>query len=327
MKYPKILLLISITLGITMLSGCVFHPDRAFDPHAVVTVNTDQSIIMHDTAAFAQNLAVVTPEETIVGGFDATGIGTALLVDDTDAQTIVSYGGDQKIYPASMTKVMSGILIAEALENGTLNMDQVVTVSQNIVLEAGAAKLNLMSGDQITVKNLVYGYLVRSLNDCGIVLAQQIAGSEAAFVELMNQKAQMLGATHTHFVNCHGLHNDDHYTTAYDLYLFFREFASHELVHEIDQITKYDLSYTNAAGEPVMLTIESTNGFLAGTYPLPSKYQIGAWKSGTTKAAGFCLIMQVQYQEHSYFAVICKADDRDMLYKKMAQLVQCIPEE
>ena len=75
------------------------------------------------------------------------------------------------------------------------------------------------------------------------------------------------------------------------------------------------------------MLIESTNGFLAGTYALPSQYEIGAWKSGTTKAAGYCLIMQVMYHDHSYFAVICKASDRDTLYQKMAQLVQCIPED
>lgn len=326
-RVKRISLLCSIILiQIFSLAGCTSGLISAF-PHAdMIQINTTDAVKVHETPGYADELAVIAPNTDVMDSFDPLGIGTALLVDDTSKETIVSYGGDTRIYPASMTKVMSGILIAEALENGTISMEDTVKIHNNIPLDPEAARLDLKAGDTITVKDLVYGYLVRSLNDCGIVLAELIAGTETDFVSLMNEKAYTLGATHTHFVNCHGLHDENHYTTAYDLYLFFREFAAHELIHEIDQITKYVLTYENAEGEQVELEIESTNGFLSGAYNLPSKYQIGAWKSGTTRAAGSCLIMQVMYQEHSYYAVICKANDRDTLYNRMSALVQCIPE-
>lgn len=325
------LFLCSIIFIQLMLAGCTFKISDtelvgAFPQTNTISINTAEAINVHQTHGYASNVAVIAPDTDVSGGFNPLGIGTALLVDDTSKDTIVSYGGDTKIYPASMTKVMSGILIAEALESGTINMDSTVIVKDDIVLEPAATRLDLKAGDAITVRDLVYGYLIRSMNDCGIVLANLISGSEEAFVAAMNERAYMLGATHTHFVNCHGLHDENHYTTAYDLYLFFREFAAHELIHEIDSITQYVLVYENAKGESVELEFKSTNGFLLGAYDLPSKYQIGAWKSGTTKAAGSCLIMQVMYQEHDYYAVICKANDRDTLYDRMSALIQCIPD-
>lgn len=307
-------------------TGCSFELVNSFPVEDALKINTDSAAVLHPVSGFAEDLAVIDPESGNVGDFDALGIGTALLVDDDNHEIIVSYGGNQQIYPASMTKVMSGILIAEALEAGTIHMEDQITLQHNIVLESGAAKLDISMGDRISVQNLVYGYLIRSLNDCGIVLAETIAGSEEAFVEMMNDKAVSLGATHTHFVNCHGLHDEKHYTTAYDLYLFFREFAAHDLIHQIDQITSYTLSYVDAEGETVSLDIESTNGFLSGAYDWSPQYRIGAWKSGTTKAAGYCLIMQIVYQDRNYYAVICKAEDRDTLYDRMRALVECIPD-
>ena len=315
-----------ILIQILPLTGCTSKLINAFPEAATIGINTTDAIKVHESSGYADGLAVIAPATNVNNSFEPLGIGTALLVDDTDKETIVSYGGDKEIYPASMTKVMSGILIAEALETGIIHMEDTVMIRNDIKLEPAAARLDLKVGDKITVQDLVYGYLIRSLNDCGIVLAELIAGSEENFVAMMNERAYMLGATHTHFVNCHGLHDENHYTTAYDLYLFFREFASHELIHTIDQITEYMLIYDNTEGEQVELKIESTNGFLSGAYNLPSQYQIGAWKSGTTKAAGSCLIMQILYQGHNYYAVICKANGRDTLYDRMSALIQCIPD-
>lgn len=327
MKYKKVILLCSITVICTLLlTGCSTELISAYPMAEPVKINIRDAMAVHESRGFSDNLAVIAPDTDIMSDFNPLGIGTALLVDDTEKKAIVSYGGNEEIYPASMTKVMSGILIAEALENGVIHMNDAVIVLGNIALEPAAARLDLKEGDMITVQDLVYGYLIRSLNDCGIVLAQIISGSEEDFVAQMNKRAYELGATHTHFVNCHGLHDENHYTTAYDLYLFFREFASHDLIYEIDQITEYMLTYVNAEGESVELKIESTNGFLSGAYKLPPNYRIGAWKSGTTKAAGSCLIMQVMYQEHSYYAVICKANGRDTLYDRMSELVLCIPD-
>ncbi len=323
----KKMLLAAVLWGLSILfTGCGADIDSAFPVNTLPEINISENARVHTAEGYASGLAVIEPEKNILNGFDSLGVGSALLVDDTDGCAIVSYEGHQKIYPASMTKVMSGILIAEALESGAIHMEDMVTLNHNITIDPEAARLDLEMGDTISVQDLVYGFLIRSLNDCGIVLAEKIAGSQEAFVELMNQKAHNLGATNTHFVNCHGLHDEDHYTSAYDLYLFFREFASHDIIQQIDEITSYTLKYTNAEKEEVLLEIKSTNGFLSGEYSLPAQYNIGVWKSGTTRAAGSCLIMQINYHEHKYYAVICKADGRETLYKRMYQLISCIPE-
>lgn len=307
------------------LTGCGADIVSAFPIEEIPQVDFANTAMVHPVAGYTDSLAVIAPEKNVLNGFDAIGIGAALLVDDTDCQAVVSFYGHQKMYPASMTKVMSGILIAEALEQGVIHMEDMVTLAHDIPLDPQAARLDLKTGDTISVQDLVYGFLIRSLNDCGIVLAETIAGSEEAFVAQMNQKAHDLGATNTHFVNCHGLHDENHYTSAYDLYLFFREFAAHDIIRRIDEITTYTMSYTNAEKEQVELLIKSTNGFLSGEYHLPEEYSIGVWKSGTTKAAGSCLIMQVTYREHIYYAVICKAEGRETLYNSMYQLFSCIP--
>ncbi len=323
-KIKNILLYVHFFIVCIFCTGCSAGLVDAFPLEDTPKVNTDSAANVHSILGYADALAVIDPEQDILEDFDTSGIGTALLVNDSGKEVIISYGGYEQIYPASMTKVMSGILIAEAIEAGTLQMEDMITIKHDIVLEDGAAKLNLMTGDCISVQNLVYAYLIRSLNDCGIVLAETIAGSEEAFVQMMNEKAAALGATKTHFVNCHGLHDDNHYTTAYDLYLIFREFATHDLIHQIDEITAYTLAYQNVEGETVSLDIQSTNGFLSGAYAWPEEYKIGAWKSGTTKAAGYCLIMQFTYQDENFYAVICKADDRDILYDRMRSLAEYV---
>lgn len=139
----------------------------------------------------------------------------------------------------------------------------------------------------------------------------------------MNERAYELGATNTHFVNCHGLHSDDHYTTAYDLYLIFSEFIKHDLAYLIDSLTSYDFTYTDANGETRSVTLEATNGYISGEFQFPEGYSLGSWKSGTTTAAGNCLILEFVKDDtgDKYIAVIAGAEDRSTLYNDMTMLI------
>ena len=182
---------------------------------------------------------------------------------------------------------------------------------------------DLVGGCRVSVKNLLYGLMITSYNDCGVILAELIAGSESAFCDKMNEKAREIGATNTHFENCHGLHSDDHYTTAYDLYLIISEFSKHDLAYIIDSLNTYDFTYTDPDGNEQVVTIEPTNEFLTGEINMPSGYSIGSWKTGTTEEALNCLVMEFVNDStgDKYVALIAGADGKEALYSAMTELI------
>ena len=136
-----------------------------------------------------------------------------------DKEVVYGYHLYDRLYPASTTKILTAYI---ALKYG--NMDDKVTVSANATdFNWDESVCGLRTGDTLSMYDLVCGLLLHSGNDAAVAIAEHISGSEEAFVELMNSEAAALGATDSHFVNPHGLHDDDHYTTAYDLYLIFNE--------------------------------------------------------------------------------------------------------
>lgn len=316
--------ILSITLAFSFTGCNLIAVTNEYNIEQVPETAFNNTIIRNAADGYTDKITVLPYEDSVTGLLTKADVKSAILIDDTNKECLYSLSGYDRIFPASMTKVMSGILIMDALNEGVIQLEDKITLSHNIPLDPDAARLDLKMGDTISVKDLIYGYLIRSLNDCGIVLAEMISGSEAAFVEAMNQKAYTLGATNTHFVNCHGLHDENHYTTPYDLYLFFRAFADYDFVKEIDAITEYTLAYTNAEGKEVTLLIKSTNGFMSGEYNLDSRFELGAWKSGTTKAAGNCLVMQVFSNNHTYYLVVSGASEREVLYKSMMKMLSTI---
>ena len=199
-----------------------------------------------------------------------------------------------------------------------------VTLNRKVTFDDwDAMASDLIGGCRVDVKNLLYGLMITSYNDCGVILAELIAGSESAFCDMMNEKAREIGATNTHFENCHGLHSDDHYTTAYDLYLILEEFSKHDLAYIIDSLPTYDFTYTDADGNEQVVTIEPTNEYLTGEMNLPDGYSIGSWKTGTTEEALNCLIMELKNEStgHEYVAIIAGADGKEALYSLMTSMI------
>ena len=166
---------------------------------------------------FASDLCVVT-DESQYSPSDTTSEAAGLF-DITDGQVMYSKNAFERLYPASITKVMTALI---AIKYGDLT-DTVTVTEDAVITEAGATLAGIHPGDQLTMEQLLYGLMLPSGNDAGAAIAVHMAGSIDAFAELMNREAQKLGATGTHFMNPHGLTNADHYTTAYDLYLIFNE--------------------------------------------------------------------------------------------------------
>jgi D-alanyl-D-alanine carboxypeptidase (penicillin-binding protein 5/6) len=251
--------------------------------------------------------------------------GAVVLINDTNKESLVVYNAHERIYPASMTKIMTALLVMESIEAGDLSLDDKITLKQTVTFdEANVGVSDLTGGCTVTIKDLLYGLLIRSYNDCAVILAQQVAGSEDVFVDMMNEKAMELGAVNTHFVNPHGLHSDNHYTTPYDLYIIFSEFIKHPMAYTIDSLSSYDFNYTDAEGNACTVNMTATNGFLSGEFNMPEGYTLGSWKSGTTTAAGNCLIIEFVKDDTGdrYIAIIANAEDRETLYNDMTSLIK-----
>lgn len=311
-RFFSVILIIVMTSSLT---GCIKNPfaiEESFDDYyKKKEANTAQ------IAGMAEHLAVTTKEDSEIGEFDGKE-KAALLINDTTKEIVVSRNCFKKIYPASTTKIMTALLV---LENA--DFDEVITIPTLDTLESGAVISTLTPGSKATVEQVFQTMLIMSANDCAAILARHVAGTEEAFAEMMNRKAKELGATHTHFVNPHGLHNKDHYTTAYDLYLIFKEVLKYDRF--VDVVCKKDntMLYENAGGMKMSEFMQSTNYYLKGEYPIPDGVVMYGGKSGTTEKAGSCLILMTENESgERFFSLVFGAKDKEELYKNMTSLLE-----
>ena len=204
--------------GVYMFKGGNFStPVNSFNAFSEFD-NTLVSKEEQRAEGFAQNLCVVTkdvPLDSVSLDDNQSGV----LLNLSDKKVLYAKGAYNKVYPASITKIMTAML---ALKYG--NMDSSVTISQeNVTLESGSQVAGFMEGDQVTMDQLLHCLLVYSANDAASAIAEHVGGSTDKFVEMMNSFAAELGCTGTHFTNPHGLQDENHYTTPYDIYLMLKE--------------------------------------------------------------------------------------------------------
>lgn len=268
---------------------------------------------------FASDLCVISGE-TQDGDSSLTAEAGALF-NVSDGTVLYSKNAYEKLYPASTTKVMTAILL---LEEGNLS-DQVKVTEDAVITESGATLAGIKPGDVLSMEQLLYGLMMPSGNDAANAIAVHMDGSLDAFVDRMNEKAIELGATQTHFMNSNGLNNEEHYTTAYDLYLIFNEALKIPKFKEVIATPSYTADYVNAAGEAVTKTWTTGNQYQKGDITTPSGLTVLGGKTGTTQAAGYCLIMASDdSQGKEYISVILKAGSRTDLYGNMTQIISKI---
>lgn len=234
--------------------------------------------------------------------------GFAFLMDSDSGQILYEQNAYDKAYPASMTKVMTALLVLEALESGTITPDTLVTVSELAATEEffNESSADLQDGEQISVIDLLYCLMLPSANDAARALAEHLAGSIDAFANMMNQRAAKLGCKSTHFVNPTGLHDPEHYSSAYDIALIFREAMTYSLFLKIIAAGEYVTTPTNLYGERYLF---SSNGLISEAYYTGYLYEycIGG-KTGNTEAAGNCLVSAAQKDEITLISVIMNSD-------------------
>ncbi len=268
--------------------------------------------------AFASNLCV-TAGDVLRDSVNLESAGAAGLFSLKDNEVLCAKNLNEKVYPASLTKIMTAIV---ALEYGA--MDQELVATDNVkITESGAATAKLAAGDHMTLDQALHILLLASANDVANLIAENIGGSISQFIDMMNQKAVSLGATNTHFVNAHGLTDLDHYTTAYDMYLIFNEAVKHPEFLQIINMNSYQTTYYDKNGKPIQKEYSTTNRFFKGQYVIPENVTILGGKTGTTNAAGHCLILLCKdVRGNSYIAVVMRCLNSDVLYAEMSDLLE-----
>lgn len=274
----------------------------------------------NQAASFAKELCVIDGDVS-VNSIDTSQSEAALLCSLNDKEILYGKNANMQLDPASLTKVMTAIV---ALKNGSL--DDILVASENVEIdESGASLVGIKAGDTMTLDQALHALLMPSGNDAAVMIAEYIAGSEEAFVDLMNEEATALGATNCHFVNSHGLTAENHYVTAYDMYLIFNEAIQYDEFVQIITASEYSGVYHNAEGAPKELSFKSSNQFVNGNHETPDGVVVIGGKTGTTNAAGNCLVLLSKDSSgNPYISVIMKASQRDYLYDEMYDLIDMV---
>ena len=276
----------------------------------------DNSGEMGQADFFAENLCVVTGEEAYTD--ELIDAGAAIIFNRTDREVLFSNHAYERLYPASLTKLMTTLV---AIENGDLNATIQITQDMLKGLE-DTSLANIQPGETYTLEQLLYGAMLPSGNDAATAIAYLVGnGNPDNFVAMMNEKAKQIGATGTHYVNPHGLSDDDHYTTAYDIYLVLDKLLEHEIFSQIVSADTYTAEYTDTDGKTGTRDFNTTVRYTSGSAEMPEGITVVGGKTGTTTPAGSCLALVSQDGAgKQYISVILKASDRESLYQQMDQL-------
>ena len=301
------------------LSGCSGEPKAPVTEFEKAHYNTE----LYESTLYAEELCVAETDVALEGYEGDTALHASSLFDLENKNVLYSWQSHERLYPASTTKIMTALL---ALENG--NLEDTVTISKTAAaasFPSDAQVCGLREGEVWTLEDLLNALLLYSGNDAASAIAEHIAGTEESFVNMMNSRARELMANNTHFTNPHGLHDDEHYTTAYDLYLIFNECIKNEHFVEIISSDSYTAVYTAADGSQQEMTFTPTNLYAKGVVEEPDNVTIVGGKTGTTDEAGCCLILLVRdSQNRPYISIVMGAPDKSTLYEDMTSLIEKI---
>ncbi len=267
---------------------------------------------------FAKELCVAGNENVLSENVTDSLSQAAGLFDLKEKNMKFGKNVHERLYPASTTKILTAYV---ALKHGDLKAAATVTEAE-LQLEPGSSVCGLAVGDTVTLEHLLYGLILCSGNDAANVIADLVSGSSEEFAKLMNQEAKAIGATNSNFVNPHGLQNEEHYTTVYDMYLIFNTAIQKEEFEKIISTRSHTAEITNSAGEAVTKDWTTTNKFLTGEKDQPEGIQVIGGKTGTTSDAGSCLVLYSKKGEDPYISIVFKADNADGLYEEMTQLLK-----
>lgn len=257
------------------------------------------SIIFTVILAFSVILTPLTASAYEITGFDITAKAGMLVSMDT-GEILYSNNIDQKMYPASLTKIMTVTLMLESEKYDPAGKVAMTKEVQTLILGTGSAVSNFQIGEEITQLDLVYTVLMSSFGDCAYLAAIYYGGSVEGFVAMMNDKAAELGLTGTHYSNPVGLHDEGNYTTVRDVYTLMSYALKNETFKTVCSAPRYTVEATNMSGKR---TLSTTNFLIDNTTNYYYQYAKGG-KTGYTDEAGRCLVSFASYNGYNYMCVL-----------------------
>ncbi len=270
---------------ITILFLCLSLIIYTVIPAAASPVPTEPA-----SAEFNEPLPVNEQASAEIGENLQISAKSAILMEYNTGKVLYESNADVSLAPASITKIMTLILVMEAIESGKLSLDDKITASEHAA-GMGGSQIWLEPGEVMTVNDLLKATVIASANDATVALAEAVSGSEEVFVKLMNEKADALGMESTHFVNSYGLDAEEHLTTAYDVALMSRELIKHDLIREYSTVRMDSLRN----GESELTNTNKLIRYYDGCFGL---------KTGTTSKAGSCLAAAAERQGLTLIAVV-----------------------
>ncbi len=259
-------------------------------------------------------LSLLTPATQTAHAFNLPLQSKAvLLVEPQTGEVLYASNANERLYPASITKIMTLLLALENLDKGAIKLEDQVFISAK-ASSLGGSELFLSSGDVVDLESLLIGVTVGSANDAAVAVAEHIAGSEEAFVERMNRRAVELGMKDTNFTNCTGLHAEQHATTAHDIVLMSREILQYPLFFNWSKIWM-DENFLEGKIKSGKVYLSNTNR-LIHDYP----YCDGL-KTGFTRQSGFCISATAQKNGTRFLAIVLHAPSSEILYQEAVHLL------
>lgn len=317
--------LLPFLLCLMLFTGCQRKEEKPYSIHDGIrrmnALNTAYTEINH-ADGFSRGLAL--PEDGTASAEDITAEACLLVTNGQNEPESIAYKNPfVKTYQASITKIMTALV---CLQNKSDLSEEFTITDSSVIHVSGSSTANLRVGETLTIKDLLYGMLMPSGNDAAVAVAEATAGSVEQFVTMMNEEAMRLGCTGTHFINPNGLPDERHYTTPYDIYLILREALKYDAFREIVSSASYTAIYKDSNGVKKTQEWQNTDQYLTGERETPQGLVILGGKTGTTKAAGYCLTIGVQKSsdDSEYIAVVMKADSHDDLYTNMTTLLSKI---
>ncbi|MBR0351191.1 MAG: D-alanyl-D-alanine carboxypeptidase [Clostridia bacterium] len=260
-------------------------------------------LLLSPVCVFADNNVTLNynkDEQKVFDNIPEIGCKAAYIAEPKTGKIIYEKNAHEKMYPASTTKILTALVVLEKCKP----TDKAV-VSKNAIdlVPDGYSIANLKAGEELTISDLLYALLIPSANEAANVLAEHVSGSIEAFAEACNNRAKELGCENLHFVNPNGIHNDNHYCTAYDLYLIAKECQKHDLFNEIVKTTSYTLPATNIYTKNDRV-IKNTNYLIMPSYSRYYYSYCTGIKTGTTTPAGECLVASCSHDNIDLISVV-----------------------
>lgn len=242
---------------------------------------------------------------------------SGMVIDCIDGKILYSKNADEKLYPASLTKVLTAIIVVEKC-----GLQDNVTINQSAIdkVESGYLTANLKTGEVFTVEQLLNLLLISSYDDVANALAEHVAGSEEEFVKMMNEKAKEIGCTNSNFLNCHGEHDTNHYSTAHDMALIANHAVKLETIRNIAQVTEYGLPATTIYTGNDRYFYTSNEMLQTGSKNY-YKYAKGL-KTGFTTPAGNCLMAYAEKSGLKLVSVTMKSTTSNSRYEDSEAILE-----